>query len=96
MRKQKRGNQGGAKAKLKANPYRAPLPSILLANVHSPENKLDYLRLELTTKKEIGDCCVLFFTDAPDSIDMEGLTVFRSIGAAHSVVNLEGAGCACI
>lgn len=97
MRKQKWGNRGGARAKLKANPNRAPLPSILLANIRSLENKLDYLRLE------IRDCCVLIFTktrlnaDAPDSaIDMEGLTVFWSIGAAHSVVNLEGVWCACI
>ncbi|KAK0151949.1 hypothetical protein N1851_006689 [Merluccius polli] len=85
VRKQKRGNRGGTRAKLKANPYRAPLPSILLANVRSLENKLDYLRLELTTRKEIGDCCVLIFTetwlnaDVPDSaIDMEGLTTFRA------------------
>lgn len=85
VRKQKRGNRGGARAKLKANPYRAPLPSILLANVRSLENKLDYLRLELTTRKEIGECCVLIFTetwlnaDVPDSaIDMEGLTTFRA------------------
>lgn len=49
------------------------------------KNKLDYLRLELTSRKEIRDCCTLVFTetwlneDVPDSaIAMEGLTSFRA------------------
>ena len=85
MRKQKRGTRGGASAKLKANPCRTPLPSILLANVRSLENKLDYLRLDLTTKREVRDCCALIFTETwlNDSvteyaISMEGLTTFRA------------------
>ncbi len=52
-RKRKRGSRGGLTAKLKANPCRTPLPSILLANVRSVENKLDYLKLDLTTKQEM-------------------------------------------
>ena len=79
-RKQKRGKRGGARAKLKANPHRAPLPSILLANVRSLEHKLDHLRAELTSRQEIKDCCALIFTESwltanvPDSaIAFEGL-----------------------
>ncbi|CAG5984417.1 unnamed protein product [Menidia menidia] len=53
-RKQKRGCRGGLTAKLKANPYRSPLPSRLLANVRSLANKMDYLKLELHSKLE--DC----------------------------------------
>ncbi len=84
-RKQKRGCRGGLVAKLKANPFKWPLPSILLANVRSLENKLDYLNLDLSTKPEIRDCCVLIFTETwlnssvPDvAISLEGLTTLRA------------------
>lgn len=58
-RKWERGSQGGLTAGLKANPCKTPLPSILLANVQSMENKLDYLKLNLTTKWEMRDCCTI-------------------------------------
>ncbi len=84
-RKWKRGSRGGLTAKLKANPCRTPLPSILLANVRSVENKLDYLKLDLTTKQEMRDCCTIILTEtwlnpsvSDDAVSIEGLTIFRS------------------
>ena len=84
-RKWKRSCRGGPGAKLKAKPFRLSLPSILLANVRSIENTLDYLKLDLSTKREIRDCCVLIFTETwlnlsiPDvAISLEGLTTLRA------------------
>ncbi|KAK3554489.1 hypothetical protein QTP70_024290, partial [Hemibagrus guttatus] len=44
-------------------PHRAPLPSILLANVQSLENKLDDLRARLKFQRDIQDCNLLCFTE---------------------------------
>lgn len=56
MRKQKQGARGGASAKLRANPCRSPLTSLLVANVHSLENKFHHLRLNLTSRQEVRYC----------------------------------------
>lgn len=84
-RKRKCGSRGGLTVKLKANPCRTPLPSILLANVRSLKNKVDYLKLDLTTNREMRDCCVIILTETwlnssipDDAVSMEGLTTFRS------------------
>ncbi len=45
-RKQKRGKRGGIRARLAANPHKPAIPSIVLANVRSLDNKLDYIRLQ--------------------------------------------------
>ncbi|KAL7879151.1 hypothetical protein AOLI_G00101250 [Acnodon oligacanthus] len=50
--KRKRGKRGGLHARLKARATRPPLPSLLLANVRSLENKLDKLRTRITTQCE--------------------------------------------
>ena len=61
-----------------------PLPSILLANVRTLENKVDYLKLDLSTNRETRDCYALILTETwlkssiPDeAISMEGLTTFQ-------------------
>ena len=84
-RKQKRGCRVGLAAKLKAKRFRSSLPSILLANVRSLKNKLDYLKLDLSTKRENRDCYVLIFTETwlnssvPDFANsLEGLTKLRA------------------
>ena len=46
-----------------ANPYRPALPSILLSNVRSLENKMDYLRLDLTTQHKVRDCSAVILTE---------------------------------
>ncbi|KAF4081218.1 hypothetical protein AMELA_G00158980 [Ameiurus melas] len=41
----------------------APLPSTLLANIQSLENKLDDFRARVKFQMEIWDCNVLYFTE---------------------------------
>ncbi len=57
-RKQKRGKRGGIRARLAANPHKPAIPTIVLANVRSLDNKLDYIRLLRSTQRTVRDCCV--------------------------------------
>ena len=65
LRRQRRkwGKRGGLHARLKARASRPPLPSLLLANMRSLENKLDELRARITTQREMRECCALIFTE---------------------------------
>ena len=56
---------------------------MVLANVRSLDNKLDYIRLLRTTQKSVRDCCVFVFTETllsynvPDhAIQLEWLTCY--------------------
>ncbi len=62
-RKQKRGKLGGIRARLAANPHKPAIPTIVLANVRSLDNKLDYIRLLRSTQRTVRDCCVFVFTE---------------------------------
>ncbi|XP_063344797.1 interferon-induced very large GTPase 1-like [Pelmatolapia mariae] len=84
-RKRKRGKRAGVRARLKTNPSRPALPSIILSNVCSLDNELDYIRLQQATQREVRDCCVFVFTETwlsdrvPDpSIQLNGLASFRA------------------
>ncbi|KAL0149199.1 hypothetical protein M9458_055433 [Cirrhinus mrigala] len=84
-RKQKRGKRGSASTRLKANPTRPALPSVLLANVRSLDNKLDYIKLQRANQWEMRDCCVFIFIEtwlqeniANSAIQLDGLTSFRA------------------
>ncbi|KAK3549100.1 hypothetical protein QTP70_031895 [Hemibagrus guttatus] len=83
LRKQKRGKRASVRARLKINPSRPALPSIILSNVCSLDNKLDYIQLQKTTRPEYRDCCLFVFTETwpsdkvPDAaIQLDGLTMF--------------------
>uniref|UniRef100_A0A8C7YZR7 Reverse transcriptase domain-containing protein n=1 Tax=Oryzias sinensis TaxID=183150 RepID=A0A8C7YZR7_9TELE len=83
-RKQKRGCRAGVLAKLRKNPNKPPLPSIILANVRSLGNKMDELKLQVATNRIVKDCCVLIFTETwlhssiPDAaIELAGHTAHR-------------------
>ncbi|KAK0136911.1 hypothetical protein N1851_026933 [Merluccius polli] len=52
-RRQKRGKRGGIQARLAANPYTPALPSIVLANVRSLDNKLDELHLLRSSQRTV-------------------------------------------
>ncbi|KAK3518561.1 hypothetical protein QTP70_001593 [Hemibagrus guttatus] len=84
-RKRNRGKRAGVRARLKTNPSWPAHPSILLSDVCSLDNKLDYFRLQRTTRSEYRDCCVFVFTETwlsnrvPDAaIQLHGLTVFHA------------------
>ncbi len=84
-RGRKRGKRGGIRARLRANPTRPALPTLMLSNVRSLENKLDLIQLSRSTQHEARDCCVFVFTETwlneniPDSaIQLNRLTCYRS------------------
>ncbi len=54
-RKQKRGKRGGIRARLAANPHKPAILTIVLANVRSLDNKLDYIRLLRSTQRTVRD-----------------------------------------
>ncbi len=83
-RKQKRGKCGGIRARIAANPHKPAIPTIVLANVRSLYNKLDYIRLLRSTQRTVRDCCAFVFTETwlnnsvPDSaIQLDQLTCYR-------------------
>ncbi len=84
-RKQKRGKHGGIRARLAANPHKPAIPTIVLANVRSLDNKLDYIRLLRSTQRTVRDCCVFVFMETwlrnsmPDcAIQLDQLTCYRA------------------
>ncbi len=84
-RGRKRGKRGGIRARLRANPTRPALPTLMLSNVRSLENKLDLIQLSRSTQHEARDCCVFVFTETwlndniPDSaIQLNRLTCYRA------------------
>ncbi len=65
--------------------FRPTLPTILLANVQSLDNKLCELRARISYQRETRDCCVIRLTETwmsamvPDSaIELTGFSVHRS------------------
>ncbi|KAL7826504.1 hypothetical protein AOLI_G00317130 [Acnodon oligacanthus] len=83
-------------ARLKARPTQPPLPSLLLANVRSLENKLD----ELRAQRETRECCALILTETwlsdstPDSaIQLKMHSVHRGDRTAVSEKNKGGGVC---
>ncbi len=84
-RGRKRSKCRGMRARLRANPTRPALPTLMLSNVRSLENKLDLIQLSRSTQHEARDCCVFVFTETwlndniPDSaIQLNKLTCCRS------------------
>ncbi|XP_063322853.2 uncharacterized protein LOC134622792 [Pelmatolapia mariae] len=82
-RKQKRGKRTGLKARLRATPHGPAIPSLFLTNSRSLNNKMDELRLQITSR--CLDCCVMIITETlldsftPDTaIELEGHATFRA------------------
>ncbi|XP_070407627.1 uncharacterized protein [Nothobranchius furzeri] len=80
----KRGKRGGVRVRLEAKPTRPAIPSLLLANVRSLDNKMDSIRLLRSANRSVSDCCVLVFIETwlndniPDSaIQLEQLACYR-------------------
>jgi hypothetical protein len=58
-RLQRRGTQSGLRRRV----HHPPLPSILLANVQSLDNKVDELRVRVSFQRDIRDFNILCFTE---------------------------------
>lgn len=100
-RKQKQEKRASVCVRLKANPNRPTIPLILLANVCSLENKLDYCNY-IHSKK--WDCeSVFVFTEtwlhnniSDIAIQLDGLTSSRLTGMWKALVRPEVEDCVCI
>ncbi len=84
-RRRKRGKRAGVLVRLRRRAFRPPLPTILLANVQSLDNKLCELRARISYQRETRDCCVICLTETwmsaivPESaIKLTGFSVHRS------------------
>ncbi len=80
-----RGKRASVLVRLRRSPLRPPLPTILLANVQSLDNKLCELRARISYQRETRDCCIICLTETwmsemvPDSaIELTGNSVHRS------------------
>ena len=64
------------------------LPSILLANVQSLDNKLDEVRSQISYQRDIKNCNILCFTESwlNDDMDIQlaGYTLHLQDRTAHS------------
>lgn len=94
-RTRKRGKRAG----VRANPNNPAIPSVLLANVRSLDDKMDDLRLWRSMQREVRDCSVYIFSETwltdkiPDSgVELEGLTLHRADRVMSSTGKLRGGG----
>ncbi len=62
-RKKHRGRRAGIRNRLRKRAHSPPLPSILLANVRSLENKMDDLRARISFQRDIRDCNIFCLTE---------------------------------
>ena len=56
--------------RLMRHAHHPPLPSILLANVQSLDNKIDKIRARVAFQRDIRDCDIFCFTEMCLSLDM--------------------------
>lgn len=84
VRKQKKGKRGGIRARLATNPTHPAIPSIILANVRSLDNKMDHIRLLRSAQRDMSNCLVLLFTETwlndkitDSAVQLEQLTCYR-------------------
>ncbi len=61
--KKHRGNSAGIRNRLRKRAHSPPLPSILLANVQSLENKMDDLRARISFQRDIRDCNIICLSE---------------------------------
>lgn len=100
-RTRKRGKCGGLRARLVANPNKPPVPTLILANVRSLENKMDYIRLWRASQRGVRDCCVYVFTETwlnnnimDSAMQLQGLTMHRADRVASLTGKERGGGLA--
>ncbi len=84
-RRRRRRKRASVLVRLRRRAFRPPLPTILLANVQSLDNKLCELRTRISYQRETRDCCVICLTETwmsamlPDSaIELTGFSVHHS------------------
>lgn len=103
IKARKRGRKGGLRERIKRQPYRQPLPSIMLGNVQSIRNKADELRACTQYLSDYRQSCLICLTETwltetdPDSsVDLEGYTLVRMDRNLNSGKSKGGGVCAFI
>ncbi len=98
-KRRRRRKRAGVLVRLRRRAFRPPLPTILLANVQSLDNKLCELRARISYQQETRDCCVICLTETwmsaivPDStIELTGFSVHRSDRAKELTGKSRGGG----
>ncbi len=61
--KKHRGKSAGIRNRLRKRAHSPPLPSLLLANVQSLDNKMDDLRARISFQRDIRDCNIICLTE---------------------------------
>ncbi|KAL6455205.1 hypothetical protein MHYP_G00363570 [Metynnis hypsauchen] len=96
-RKCKRGRHAGILCRTRRRSFNPPLPSILLANSQSLENKIDELNTRIRFQRNIESCCVLALTEmwlstaTPNNgITFTSFTTYRQDRNLDSELNLNG------
>ncbi|KAI4884971.1 hypothetical protein NFI96_020242, partial [Prochilodus magdalenae] len=84
-RPRKRGRRAGVLVRLRQRANRPPLPTILLSNVQSRDNKISELRAQISFQRETQDCCILCLTETwlspeipNEAIEPAGFSVHRA------------------
>ncbi len=62
-RRKHRGKRAGIRNRLRKRAHSPPLPSILLANVQSLDNKMDNLRARISFQRDIRDCNIICLSE---------------------------------
>jgi hypothetical protein len=70
QRRRRRGRRSGLLVRHQRCAHHPPLPSILLANVKSLDNKVDKIRARVAFQRDIRHCNILCFTETWLSRDM--------------------------
>ncbi len=95
------GRRAGIRNRLRKRAHSPPLPSILLANVQSLENKMDDLRARISLQRDIRDCNILCLTETwltptvPDTAvtPSDNFSVLRMDRTAEAGKNKGGGVC---
>ncbi len=94
-RKRRRSRKrAGVLVRLRRRAFRHPLPTILLVNVQSLDNKLCELRARISYQRETRDCCVICLTETWMSAMVldTGFSVHRSDRAKELTGKSRGGG----
>ncbi len=100
-RRKHRGRRAGIRNRLRKKAHCPPLPSILLANVQSLENKMDDLRARISFQRDIRDCNIFCLTETwltplvPDTAvtPSDNFSVLRMDRSAEAGKNKGGGVC---
>ena len=102
IKPKKRGRENGVRRRNKARQHKPYLPTIIMGNVQSLENKLDELAACVKFQHEYRTCSIMSYTetwlsnDVRDShVNVEGFSLFRSDRTKDSGQKMEVV-CVCL